>query len=203
MSGEMSGLAEPALVLTPPDEATDLDDGLLTASEAALLNLNADWVILSACNTAAADEPGADGLSGLARSFFYAGARSMLVSHWPVRDDAAARLTTAAITMQDQDPDMGRAEALRRSMLVLMNDTSDPSLAHPSAWAPFVIVGEGGSAVSTDPQSFDLMAYKASSSKDQTAHMKLIPILGGATLLLIFGFWMIVRRAEPSSLEQR
>ena len=150
MSGEMSGLAEPALVFTPPDEATDEDDGLLTASEAALLKLNADWVILSACNTAAADEPGADGLSGLARSFFYAGARSMLVSHWPVRDDAAARLTTTAITLQDQNPDLGRAEALRRSMMVLMNDMSDPSLAHPSAWAPFVIVGEGGSAVSAD-----------------------------------------------------
>ena len=118
MSGEMSGLAEPALVLTPPAEATDVDDGLLTASEAALLNLNADWVILSACNTAAADEPGADGLSGLARSFFYAGARSMLVSHWPVRDDAAARLTTAAISMQDDNPDLGRAEALRRSCLL-------------------------------------------------------------------------------------
>lgn len=151
MSGEMSGLAEPALVLTPPQEATDEDDGLLTASEAALLNLNADWVILSACNTAAADQPGADGLSGLARSFFYAGARSMLVSHWPVRDDAAARLTTTAITLQDKDPNMSRSEALRRSMLVLMNDTSDPTLAHPSAWAPFVIVGEGGSAISIDP----------------------------------------------------
>lgn len=143
VSGEMSGLAEPALVLTPPNQATEIDDGLLTASEAALLDLNADWVILSACNTAAADAPGADGLSGLARSFFYAGARSMLVSHWPVRDDAAARLTTQAIITWDANPDIGRAESLRRSMVMLMQDTSDPSLAHPSVWAPFVIVGEG------------------------------------------------------------
>ena len=186
MSGEMSGLAEPALVLTPPDEATDQDDGLLTASEAALLNLNADWVILSACNTAAADEPGADGLSGLARSFFYAGARSMLVSHWPVRDDAAARLTTAAISMQDDNPDLGRAEALRRSMLVLMNDTSDPTLAHPSAWAPFVIVGEGGSKLSPNKASFDPKAFETPELKGPNTNgtFTLWAIIGGGAMLL-------------------
>lgn len=147
MSGQMNGLSEPALVLTPPDDVTSIDDGLLTASEAAQLNLNADWVILSACNTAAADAPGADGLSGLARAFFYAGAKAMLVSHWPVRDDAAARLTTQAIRLQEKDGSIGRAEALRRSMITLMNDTSDDSLAHPSAWAPFVVVGEGGTPI--------------------------------------------------------
>ena len=200
MSGEMSGLAEPALVLTPPDEATDVDDGLLTASEAALLNLNADWVILSACNTAAADEPGADGLSGLARSFFYAGARSMLVSHWPVRDDAAARLTTAAISMQDDNPDLGRAEALRRSMLVLMNDTSDPSLAHPSAWAPFVIVGEGGSEVATDNQSFDPIAFETPQLKGTKENhgATLWALIGGAVLLLIAGLVTIAHRSRVS-----
>lgn len=74
----------------------------------------------------------------------------MLVSHWPVRDDAAARLTTTAISIQDDNPDIGRAEALRRSMLVLMNDKTDSTLAHPSAWAPFVIVGEGGSELSIE-----------------------------------------------------
>ena len=192
MSGEMSGLAEPALVLTPPDFATDEDDGLLTASEAALLNLNADWVILSACNTAAADQPGADGLSGLARSFFYAGARSMLVSHWPVRDDSAARLTTAAISMQDDNPDLGRAEALRRSMLVLMSDTSDPSLAHPSAWAPFVIVGEGGSKNSPSPNSFDVNTL---AEKSQSSSSIFIAISAGSgMLLLLFGVMFLLRQ---------
>jgi CHAT domain-containing protein len=53
---------------------TDLDRGLLTASEVAQLKFNADWVVLSACNTIAGDKPGAEVLSGLARSFFYAGA---------------------------------------------------------------------------------------------------------------------------------
>ena len=89
MAGELKGFAEPALVLTPPEEGSELDDGLLTASEIAQLKLNADWVILSACNTAAADgTPGAEGLSGLAKAFFYAGARSLLVSHWAVSSEA-------------------------------------------------------------------------------------------------------------------
>lgn len=59
---------------------TDLDDGLLVASEVAQLKLDADWVVLSACNTAAGDKPGAEALSGLARAFFYAGARALLVA---------------------------------------------------------------------------------------------------------------------------
>jgi CHAT domain-containing protein len=84
VAGDIQGLAEPALALTVPDEPTEADDGLLTASEVATLKLNADWVILSACNTAAGDKPGAEALSGLARAFFYAGARGLLVSHWQV-----------------------------------------------------------------------------------------------------------------------
>ena len=82
---EMLGAAkaEPALLLTPPEKATDLNDGLLTASEIAQLRLDADWVVLSARNTAAgaSDKPGAEAMSGLARAFFYAGARALLVSH--------------------------------------------------------------------------------------------------------------------------
>lgn len=145
LSGELSGLAEPALVLTPPDAASPSDDGLLTASEIAELRLSADWVILSACNTAGADgSADGEGLSGLARAFLYAGARSILVSHWPVRDDAAARLTTGTLSLIAADPGIGRSEALRRAMVSLMQDESDLSLAHPSAWAPFVVVGEGG-----------------------------------------------------------
>ena len=142
LSGEIAGLAEPALVLTPPDRPGKLDDGLLTASEIVDLTLDSDWVLLSACNTAGGAEPGAEGLSGLARAFLFAGARSIVVSHWPVRDDAAARLTTEALAAAQGG--VGRAEALRRSMLNLMDDGKDPTLAHPSAWAPFVIVGQGG-----------------------------------------------------------
>jgi CHAT domain-containing protein len=136
---------EPALVLTPPQEPKDIDDnGLLTASKVAELKLNAEWVVLSACNTAAGDKPGAEALSGLARAFFYAGARALLVSHWPVYSDAAVRLTTKAFAEMEPDVGVTRAEAMRRSMVALMDDVSDEDNAHPSVWAPFVLVGEGG-----------------------------------------------------------
>jgi len=143
LAGELQGLSEPALVFTPPKEATLEDDGLLTASEAAQLRLNADWVVLSACNTAASDgTPGAEGLSGLARAFLYAGARSILVSHWPVRDDAAAALTTEAFALMRENPELDRARAFQQSILTLMASDAAPGLAHPSSWAPFVIVGD-------------------------------------------------------------
>jgi CHAT domain-containing protein len=78
LANQLKGLSEPGLVFTPPTKGTDKDDGYLTAGEVAQLNLNADWVILSACNTAAPDgTPGAEGLTGLAKAFFYAGARSL------------------------------------------------------------------------------------------------------------------------------
>ena len=82
LSGEISGGAEPGLILNPPQTPTERDDGYLSASEIAGLKLDADWVILSACNTAAGNAENAEALSGLARSFLYAGARTLLVSHW-------------------------------------------------------------------------------------------------------------------------
>ena len=142
VAGELKGLAEPALVLTPPAEGNETDDGLLTASEVAALDLNAEWVILSACNTAAADgAPNADALSGLTKAFFYAGSRTLLVSHWPVDSEASVRLTTRMLSEREKNPGVGRAEALRRSMLNLMDDDG---YNHPIFWAPFVVVGEGG-----------------------------------------------------------
>jgi hypothetical protein len=110
----------------------------------AQLELNADWVVLSACNTAAGDKPGAEALSGLARAFFYAGAHALLVSHWKVDSDAAAGLTTTTFDILRRDPKLGRAEALRRAMLDYMNGTADPLSPYPALWAPFVVVGEGG-----------------------------------------------------------
>jgi CHAT domain-containing protein len=115
----------------------------VTASRIAKLGLDADWAVLSACNTAAGDKPGAEGLSGLARAFFYAGARSLLVSHWPVDSHATVRLTTGAFTELRKHPDIGRTEALRRSMQALIADRSSLRNADPSIWAPFVLVGEG------------------------------------------------------------
>jgi CHAT domain-containing protein len=138
------GLAEPALVLSLPATATAFDDGLLTSSEVAQLKLNADWVVLSACNTAAADKPGAEALSGLARAFFYAGARALLVSHWAVESETTVKLMTTIFAAIAKNPKLNSAEALRQAMLATMDDRTNPDWANPSSWAPFILVGEGG-----------------------------------------------------------
>lgn len=152
LGGDLTGITEPGLIFTPPKQASATDDGYLTASEVSALRLGADWVILSACNTAAGDgSQGAPGLSGLARAFFYAGARNLLVSHWPVRDDVAARLTVFAVQQTQADGTISRAEALRRAMRDIRADKAmdaikvdglDATWAHPNAWAPFTLIGD-------------------------------------------------------------
>ena len=145
LAGEVTGFAEPGLILTPPAKGTadrkllERDDGFLTLSEIADLKLDADWVILSACDTAGEGEETTEPLSGIAQAFFHAGARSLLVSHWYVDDVAATELTTRAIAHLESSPGPGRAEALRRSMRELRQKCT--SCAHPSMWAPFVLVG--------------------------------------------------------------
>jgi CHAT domain-containing protein len=146
VSGELERFAkskaEPALVLTIPEKPTDFDDGLLQASEIAQLKLNADWVVLSACNTAAEEKPGAEALSGLARAFFYAGARSLIVSNWQVDDDSTARLMLSTFQASAHDAHLSHAEALRQAMLAMIDDAKTDDQADPRLWAPFVVVGE-------------------------------------------------------------
>lgn len=144
LSGDLENLTEPALVLTPPERPRPGDDGLLRASDIAALRLDADWVVLSACNTAAGDgTPDAGGWSGLSRAFFYAGARSLLVSHWPVWSEATVRLITGIFNEAKNDPSIDRAEALRRAEMALLDPANPPELAHPFAWAPFILAGVG------------------------------------------------------------
>lgn len=150
VAGEFGDIGEPGLVFTPPAEPSLRDDGLLTASEVAALRVGAEWVILSACNTAAGDgRAGAPGLSGLARAFFFAGSESLLASHWPVRDDVAAVLTVRLFELLGAHPELSRAEALQRVEREIRNDARDDpylkSWSHPSAWAPFSLIGDLGS----------------------------------------------------------
>jgi len=104
------------------------------------LRLDADWVLLTACNTAAGEQSGSPGYSGLARAFAQAGARSLMLSHWRVRDDAATMLSVE--TMRRAAGGASRAEALRQAELALIARTDVPDAAHPAVWAPFVIVGD-------------------------------------------------------------
>ncbi|MFN4222193.1 MAG: CHAT domain-containing protein [Novosphingobium meiothermophilum] len=135
VAGELDGLDEPALVLTP---AGDEGDGLLTMDEIMDLRLGGAWVVLSACNSAAGSGADGSGLAGLARAFLHAGAGNLLVSHWAVRDDLAARLSTATLARYARGADP--AAALQAAMLAMAGG-KDTALRDPALWAPFVFVG--------------------------------------------------------------
>jgi CHAT domain-containing protein len=142
LPGDLQCKTEPALALTPPASASATEDGLLDASEVAQLHLDADFVVLSACNTAAPDgRLLGEALSGLARGFFYAGARGLLVSHWAVASQPTVALTTGLFAEYAKNRALGRAEALRRAQQSLWQEAAT---AHPALWAPFVLVGDGG-----------------------------------------------------------
>src|SRR5262249_54595358 len=156
--GDLDGLAQPALALSAPEVAHVDGNGLLTMDDILSLQLNADWVVLSACNTASGQGTGAEAISGLGRAFFYAGARALLVSHWPVETTSARALTTDLFRRQHADPGVNRAQALQQTMNWLIDqgmlvDAASGqavfSYAHPIFWAPFTLIGDGSSDIST------------------------------------------------------
>jgi len=150
--GELNGLTQPALALSSPIVTGNVEDGLLTMEEILGLKLDADWVILSACNTATGVEAGAEAASGLGRAFFYAGTRALLVTNWSVHSQSARELVTDLFKRQAEDPKLGRSEALRQAMMDLIDGSgyknaegkTEFSYAHPLFWAPYSIIGDGG-----------------------------------------------------------
>jgi CHAT domain-containing protein len=152
VAGELEGLTQPALALSDPDVASVPGDGLLTMEEILGLKLNADWVVLSACNTGAASGAGAEAASGLGRAFFYAGTRAILVTNWSVHSESARELVTDLFRRQANDQTLTRGEALRQAMIALMDDRGFMdekgatifTYAHPLFWAPYSIIGDGG-----------------------------------------------------------
>ncbi len=143
LATEVGDNAEPGLVFTPPKQATELDDGLLTMSEVTQLKIPADVVVLSACNTAAGDGKSADGLSGLARSFFQAGTRSLLVSHWAVSDAATSLLMQQTFGNIQKGDVAGRARALQAAMRTVRSEGTGQFVS-PKFWAAFTLVGDPG-----------------------------------------------------------
>ena len=142
MAGDLPNLTQPALALAAGNaDANNPLSPLLTLEDVLTLKLNADWVVLSACNTAAADGKAEEALSGLARGFFYAGSRSLLVTHWAVESESAKQLTTATFAHYVANPQAPKAESLRQAMLKVM---AQPQFAHPAYWAPYALVGDGG-----------------------------------------------------------
>jgi len=151
--GDLDGLDQPALALSSPSVTGDSEDGLLTMGEIMKLKVNADWIVLSACNTGASEGGGTEALTGLGRAFFYAGTRSVLASMWPVESTSAKKLVSDIFRNQQSDKTLSRAGALRKSMIGLIDDSTlidqgtgkiIASYAHPLFWAPFVMVGDPG-----------------------------------------------------------
>jgi CHAT domain-containing protein len=114
------------------------DDGFLHAFEVFDLDLAANLVVLSACETGGKEVTG-EGLVGLTRAFLYAGAPSVAVSLWPVADNSSADLMVRFYRELARTAD--KAGALRRSKLALI---AEPDLAHPFYWSSFVLVGDPG-----------------------------------------------------------
>ena len=150
--GELDGLTQPALALSAPSVSGAGGDGLLTMEEILSLKLDADWVVLSACNTGAGAGAGAEAASGLGRAFFYAGTRALLVTNWSVHSQSAKDLITDLFKGQADDPKLTRGEALRQAMVALMDGkgfldasgNTEFAYAHPLFWAPYTIIGDGG-----------------------------------------------------------
>lgn len=142
LAGQLRGVDEPALILSIPKQRGGQDDGVLKASEIANYKLDADLVILSACNTAGSDgTPGAEGLSGLANAFFYAGARNLVVTHWEIPSAPAVEIATGMIEAHAQTGDADWAGALRRSVIAMIDGKGPPEFAHPAAWGAHMVVG--------------------------------------------------------------
>jgi CHAT domain-containing protein/tetratricopeptide (TPR) repeat protein len=136
--GEIEGLEEPAIVLSLPEKATAENDGLLTSSEIIRLNFDNDLIILSACNTASSDgKLNSNALSGLANSFFYAGTRSILVTHWSVISESAVDLMVNTFSYLDDD-NADISVALRDAKLKML---SNEKTAHPIHWGPYTLIG--------------------------------------------------------------
>ena len=152
LPSEIACQNEPAIVTSVPRGAADASGALLTASQVAAMNLDADLIVLSACNSGG---PGGavagESLSGLARSFFYAGARALMVTHWAVNDQTAAYLVADTMRRLRDRRDFGIAEALRAAELGLLDGAGkdlNPDVAHPFYWAPFAVIGEGSGRLS-------------------------------------------------------
>jgi CHAT domain-containing protein len=150
--GDLDGLTQPALALTAPEIAGVKGDGLLTMEKILALKLDADWIVLSACNTAAGAGAGAEAASGLGSAFFYAGTRALLVTNWSVQSSSARELISDLFQRQSADPGLSRSEALRQAMMTLLDGAGSVddaghtvyTYAHPLFWAPYSVIGDGG-----------------------------------------------------------
>lgn len=139
MPGELPGVSKPSLAMAA--NANERESPLLELDDVLGLHLNAQWVLLSACNTAAG-EKGGNAMSGLVRGFFFAGARSVLATHWAVESESAAALTIN--TFKDHAKGgISRGESLRQAQLAMIDGSIGKGRwSHPYYWAPYALFGD-------------------------------------------------------------
>ena len=132
-----SKYSEAGIVLSLPEFSNEEDDGILTASEILKLDLDADIVVLSACNTALSDQSKDEVLSGLAYAFLHAGAKVVLASHWDVQSEATTILMSEFFKFW-MDENYELPVAFQKAQLSLKNREK---YAHPTYWGAFSIYG--------------------------------------------------------------
>lgn len=147
MAGEFGPGTQPGLAFSFVGDPEN--DGLLEMGEIQGLNLDADLVVLSACNTAAGggENDRGEGFSGLTRSFMYAGSNSLLVTQWSVESSTAKRLVQQIFTQAKTQPIGDAIAASKRTMIRIgaplgLSTEIAVSTAHPLFWAPYILVGE-------------------------------------------------------------
>ncbi|CAN7481957.1 CHAT domain-containing protein [Phenylobacterium sp. LjRoot225] len=146
---DLQGLPDPALVLTPVSVSDARDDGLLTASEIADMNLRASFVALSACNTANFDfDQVAQDLPALASAFAVSGVPSTLGTLWPVNSQTG-QAVVSGVFARLRDQGAAPAEALAEAQRAFLAAPPERAYLHPRFWAPFVILGDGGAPART------------------------------------------------------
>jgi len=139
MPGQLPGVSKPSLAMAAT--ADEHESPLLELDDVLGLRLNAQWVLLSACNTAAG-ELGGGAMSGLVRGFFFAGARSVLATHWAVESESAAALTAATLKAQAQGA-TSRSESLRQAQLAMIDGQLGAGRwRSPFYWAPYALFGD-------------------------------------------------------------
>lgn len=167
LPGELSCLQEPSIVVSAPAGAADATGAFVKASDLLGLKLDADLVILSACNTGGpGGAGGGEALSGLARAFFYAGARGLMVTHWAVDDSAAA--LTVADSLRRQQGGAASATALRGAQLLLLEEAGrrlPEAFGHPFYWAPFALIGDGRRAAPATSAGLDAPAVQTAAAQ--------------------------------------
>ena len=137
--------SEPAIVTSAPAGAPDAKGALLSASRVERLDLDAELIILSACNSGGSGgSSSGESLSGLARSFFAANARALMVSHWALSSAAATALVPSTLAELRKTPDAGIAGALRTAQLAWLSTFAGQNNSHPHFWGALAVFGEGG-----------------------------------------------------------